>query len=318
MKVCIWGARGSLPATYNADRARAKVKAALEIAVARGIDSTTDLDSFIDNELPFSVRGSYGTNTPCIQIGTTGDDYLICDCGTGLRDLGNAIMAERFGEPGAHFHFLISHLHWDHLQGFPFFIPAYLKGNKISFYGGHPDIEKVFRTQQSEPFFPVKFDDLSAEFNFTRLSNGQEFEVAGIKIKVKAQYHPGGSFGYRFEKNGKIAVYSTDCEHKSATALSDKDFVEFFKNADLLIMDAQYSFAEANSIKEDWGHSNNIIAVEMSGLAGVKTLCLFHQEPVLDDFELEKFLEDTRAYAKLVESKPDKIIMAQDGLCLDL
>lgn len=83
-------------------------------------------------------------------------------------------------------------------------------------------------------------------------------------------------------------------------------------------MDAQYSFAEANSIKEDWGHSNNIIAVELSGLAGVKTLCLFHQEPVLDDFQLHKFLEDTIEFAELVESRPQKIIMAQDGLCLEL
>ncbi|WP_031479091.1 MBL fold metallo-hydrolase [Maridesulfovibrio frigidus] len=318
MKVCIWGARGSLPATYNADRARAKVKAALEIAVARGVDSSTDIDSFIDNELPFSVRGSYGTNTPCIQIGTTGDDYLICDCGTGLRDLGNVIMAERAGRTGAHIHILISHLHWDHLQGFPFFIPAYMKGNKISFYGGHPTLEKAFRNQQSAPFFPVKFDQLAADIDFTRLRSGQQFEIAGINIKVKAQYHPGGSYGYRFEKDGKSAVYSTDCEHKSATALADTGFVEFFKDADLLIMDAQYSFAEANSIKEDWGHSNNIIAVELSGYAGVKTLCLFHQEPVLDDFQLDKFLQDTRAYAELAERKPDNIIMAQDGLCINL
>ncbi len=318
MKVCIWGARGSLPATFNAERARAKVKAALEIAVEKGVDSETDLDSFIDNELPFPVRGSYGTNTPCIQVEGEGDDYIICDCGTGLRDLGNKIMEERFGKTGAHFHILISHLHWDHLQGFPFFVPAYVPGNRITFYGGHPGIEKALRNQQSEPGFPVHFDHLGSEFDFVRLKNNQEFEIAGVKITVKAQYHPGGSFGYRFEKNGKSAVYSTDCEHKSATALTDKGFVNFFRDADLLIMDAQYSFAEANSIKEDWGHSNNIIAVELSGLAGVKTLCLFHQEPVLDDFQLHKFLEDTIEFAELVESRPQKIIMAQDGLCLEL
>ena len=318
MKVCIWGARGSLPATFNAERSRAKVKAALEIAIEKGIDSTTDLDSFIDNELPFPVRASYGTNTPCIQVEGTDDEYIICDCGTGLRDLGNKIMEERQGRPGAHYHILISHLHWDHLQGFPFFVPAYVPGNHISFYGGHPGIEKALRNQQSEPGFPVHFDHLGSKIDFTRLKNGQTFELCGVKIIVKAQYHPGGSFGYRFEKDGKSAVYSTDCEHKSATALNDKDFVDFFREADLLIMDAQYSFAEANSIKEDWGHSNNIIAVELSGLAGVKTLCLFHQEPVLDDFQLHKFLEDTREFADLVESKPDKIIMAQDGLCIDL
>lgn len=318
MKVCIWGARGSLPATFNAERARAKVRAALEIAVAKGVDSTTDLDSFIDNELPFPVRGSYGTNTPCIQVEGQGDEYIICDCGTGLRDFGNLVMQERQGKPGAHFHILISHLHWDHLQGFPFFVPAYIKGNRISFYGGHPGIEKALRNQQSEPNFPVHFENLAADIDFTRLRNGQEFELAGVKIKVKAQYHPGGSFGYRFEKDGKSAVYSTDCEHKSATALADTEFTDFFRNADLLIMDAQYSFADANSIKEDWGHSNNIIAVELSGMAGVKTLCLFHQEPVLDDFQLQKFLEDTKEFAGLAEHKPDNIIMAQDGLSIEL
>ncbi|WP_320170220.1 MBL fold metallo-hydrolase [Maridesulfovibrio sp.] len=318
MKVCIWGARGSLPATFNAERARDKVKAALEIAVAKGIDSTTDLDSFIDNELPFPVRGSYGTNTPCIQIEGRGDEYIICDCGTGLRDLGNKVMQERQGKNGAHFHIFMSHLHWDHLQGFPFFVPAYIPGNRVTFYGGHPNIEAALRTQQSEPGFPVHFDNLGSEIDFVRLKNGQELELCGVTIRVKAQYHPGGSFGYRFEKDGKAAVYSTDCEHKSATALTDEGFVDFFRDADLLIMDAQYSFAEANSIKEDWGHSNNIIAVEMSGMAGVKTLCLFHQEPVLDDFQLQKFLDDTIEFAGFVEKKPGNIIMAQDGLVLDL
>ena len=318
MKVCIWGARGSLSATFNAERARAKVKAALQFAVEMGIYSPTNLDELIDNELPFPVRASYGTNTPCIQVEGQGDDYIICDCGTGLRDLGNKIMAERHGAPGAHFHIFMSHLHWDHIQGFPFFVPAYIPGNRISFYGGHPNIKNVLETQQSEPCFPVHFENLSAEIDFTRLKSGQKIEVAGVSIEVKAQYHPGGSFGYRFEKDGKSAVYSTDCEHKSATALTDKGFVKFFNEADLLIMDAQYSFAEANSIKEDWGHSNNIIAVELSGMAKVKTLCLFHQEPVLDDFQLQKFLEDTNEFSQLAEFRPENIIMAQDGLCIDL
>ncbi len=318
MKVCIWGARGSIPATFNADRARAKVKSALEVAVRAGIGPDSNLDDFIDEQLPFSVRSSYGTNTPCVQIDESGDNYLVCDAGTGLRDLGNKIMEDRGGRPGAHIHLLFSHLHWDHVQGFPFFIPAYIEGNRISIYGGHPGIEKTLRAQQGEPGFPVNFKHLKAEFDFNRLSPDEDFEIMGIRIRMKTQYHPGGSFGYRFEKNGKTVVYSTDCEHKSSTALTDMAFVEFFRNADLLIMDAQYTFADANSVKEDWGHSNNIVAVELSGLAGVKTLCLFHQEPVLDDFALESFLEDTRNFARIAEYSPREIIMAWDGLRFEL
>lgn len=317
MKVRIWGARGSLPATFDAASARAKVRAALDIAVKIGIGPETDLDAFIDESLPFSVRGSFGTNTPCVQIDECGGNYLVCDAGTGIRDLGNKIMADQLGKTGVHVHLLFSHLHWDHVQGFPFFAPAYLASNKISIYGGHPDIEKTLKMQQGKPGFPVSFKNLNADIDFTRLSPDQELEIMGIKVKVKAQYHPGGSFGYRFEKDGRSVIYSTDCEHRRDTALMDTSFIDFLRNADLLIMDAQYTFAEANSVKQDWGHSSNIVAVDLAGIAGVKTLCLFHQEPVLDDFALEEFLNSTREYADMSKHQLE-VIMAWDGLSLDL
>lgn len=317
MKVCIWGARGSLPASFNADKVRVKVKAALEKAISEKLNSCDDIDKFINEKLDFAVRGTFGTNTSCVQIDNQGDNYLICDSGTGIRDLGNKIMKDMSHDSKLHIHILLSHLHWDHVSGFPFFMPAYWGGSKITIYGVHDQIEEVLKIQHSRPMFPVDFDQLKADIEFKGLTPDQEFEIMGVNIKVKSQNHPDGSFGYRFEKDGKSVVFSTDCEHKKNDHSNRSSFIDFFRNADLLIMDAQYTYAEANSIKQDWGHSNNIIAAELAGLAGVKTLCLYHQEPVLDDFELARFLESTREYADLLEKSPDKIVMAWDGMTFD-
>lgn len=318
MKVRFWGTRGSLPASINAEMIRKKIMAALETAINKGIDPETDIGAFIDNELPFWIKGTYGTNTSCIEI-QDGETFILCDAGSGLRDFGNYILKSGNNSLPGDYHIFISHLHWDHIQGFPFFIPAYIAGNRITIHGCHKDMARIFSVQQSSPSFPMELKKLDAEICFDILTPGRTYNIKGFSVTAKKQYHPGESYGYRFERDGKIIVYSTDSEHKYQSDENSDPFKNFFRGAHLLIFDAQYTLADACTNKADWGHSNNVIGVELAQKSGVRHLCLFHQEPVTDDKALDKLLEDTKKFADIMKKdSPLSISIAWDGMVVEL
>lgn len=318
MDIRLWGCRGSLPASNNEETVRRKINEALSIAVKRGLKEDDDIESFIDRELPFWVRGSYGSNTCCVQVTGSLEEYLLVDCGSGLRDFGNGILAKHGPRPAV-YNILITHLHWDHMMGFPFFPCAYIPGNKIRFFGVHEDMERAFRLQHSAPFFPIDFNDLGADIEFHTIKPGEQFEIAGCSVTSFEQDHPGVSYGYRFEKGGKVFVLSTDSEHREDAELEGYPFLQHFRDADVVVFDAQYTYQMANTSRQDWGHSSNVIGVELCKRAGVKTLVLFHQEPTLRDAALEQFLKDTRRYAKLyMPEQPLNVLMAYDGMKVEL
>ena len=302
----------------NAGDIRHKVRCALEIAAESRITPETDIEAFIETQLPFRTRGTYGTNTSCVEI-RNGDDFVLCDAGTGLRDFGTHLLSTSSGDSPKDFHILISHLHWDHIQGFPFFFPIYAAGNSVTIYGCHEKIRDAFLLQQSAQLFPVDFRDLGADIRFELLTPGETYDIEGFRVTTKEQRHPGASYGYRLERGGKAVVYSTDSEHKSESDEDFPDFVRFFDRADLLIFDAQYSFADVCTIKEDWGHANNLIGVELAQKAGVKHLCLYHQEPASTDEELDSVLRDTEKLALVYEESGSlRVSIAWDGMTLEV
>jgi len=317
MQVRFWGTRGSLPASTNADDVSLKIRAALAAAIEDGIDRSSDLDAFIER-LPFSVRGAYGTNTPCVEV-RQGEDFLICDAGSGLRDFGASVLAAPEDERPRHFRIFVSHLHWDHIQGFPFFMPAYLPGNRVTVYGCHEDLHEAFRSQQSQPFFPVELSCMAASLEFVVLTPGETTEISGFAVTPKEQNHSGKSYGCRIERDGKAVVYSTDCEHKPEDEESRASFIEFFDRADLVVFDAMFTLVDAYTVKEDWGHANNLAGVELADHAGVRRLCLFHHDPASRDAELDGFLNDTRKYASLrrKDGAPE-VSMAWDGMAIEV
>lgn len=321
MRVYFWGTRGSLPASITSGAIKAKIVKAIRASRARPLETDEAIEDFVRNELPFPVRASYGGNTACVEL-RSADEYVLCDAGTGLRDFASAYMKAKAGGQQnlpTVFHLLMSHPHWDHLQGFPFFTPAYLPGHRIHIYGGHADLESIFVRQQSEPCFPVPLAAMRADIRFHTLETGSEYDIAGMKVTCIRQNHPGDSYGYRFQKDGRIVVYSTDSEHKDSGREEHDRFLAFFSDADLLIFDAQYSFLDAVDAKENWGHSSNLLGVEMAVAAGVRRLCLFHNEHTFDDDALDRFLEDTRAYLKILDgSSRLKIDLASDGLDIKL
>ena len=321
MKVRFYGTRGSIPSPMWHDSVRAKIKRAL--LQANGVDLSTEdaVDNFIDEKLPFQDKSTYGGDTSCVQIDPEDGSYVLCDAGTGLRRFGNH-MLDLHGEEPQEYHILMSHLHWDHIMGFPFFSPAYMPGNKIHLHSCHDTAEQAFRNQHSWPGFPVPFDHLESEIIFHCHEPGVPFDVAGFSVNTIEQYHGGRSYGYRLDGYGKSVVYSTDSEHKKFAVTQDYPFVSFFKEADLLIFDAQYSLADAISIKEDWGHSSSIIGVELAQLAQVKRLCLFHHEPNFDDVMLTKLYDDTIRYENMddegYKSHKLQVLSSYDGLVLDV
>jgi len=319
LRVRFWGTRGSLPAPLREQAVRGKIRDALLAARGRTLDTPEAIDAFIDHALPFSVRGTFGGNTSCVEIITDGDEYVLCDLGTGVREFGTRLLREHDAARKHCFNVFLSHPHWDHIMGFPFFAPAYIPGNRIRIYGCHSTLSQVLHTQQSAPFFPVDFRSLASTIEFVTLEPGRTYEVAGLAVTSIKQFHSGDSYGYRFSRGGKSIVYSTDCEHKYSRLDESYPFVEFYRNADLLIFDAMYSLGDTVSVKEDWGHSSNVVAVELAQAAQVKRLALFHHEPVLDDRMIEVVLAETVRSEWI--SRPGQqveVISAYDGLELEL
>jgi phosphoribosyl 1,2-cyclic phosphodiesterase len=316
MKVHFWGTRGSLPAGTDTLNLRQKIFEAFKSLKGRHFAGDDDIRVFVEKELPFSLAGHYGTNTPCVEV-TGGTEPVICDAGTGIRDLSrNLAMAPDGRHGGRVFHIFLSHLHWDHIQGFPFFMPVYAEGNRIVVHGGHPDMESALDYQRKYSNVPLP---VKADISFNRLEPDRQYEIAGFQVLVTSQNHPGDSYGYRFEIAGKSVVYSTDSEHLEEGSAGEQRFTGFFRDADLVIIDAQYPLLDAFSVKENWGHSNNIVAVELGAKAGVRGLVLFHNEPTVDDPALQTFLNDTRRYLKIYDPQSTMTVdLAYDGMEIEV
>ncbi len=317
--VRFWGTRGSLPTPLDHGGVRAKIRDALAIAQRCGLPDPDGLDDFIDRELPFATRGTFGGNTSCVEIVTGGEEYVVCDLGSGLREFGNRVLAQHGPARKACYNFFMSHVHWDHIMGFPFFVPAYIPGNQIRIHGCHKVMREAMLRQQSDPCFPVAFEALGASIEFVVLEPGTEYQIGGLSVRAIKQFHSGDSYGYRFSRGGKTIVYSTDCEHKYQVLDAAYPFVDFYRDADLLIFDAMYSLADTVSVKEDWGHSSNVMAVELAQMARVKRLALFHHEPVYDDAMIEKVRGETVRFEEISRHGSGhkvEVITAYDGLDL--
>ncbi len=318
MKLRIWGSRGSIPVSLTAPDVRAKIVHALQGAAAVDLSDRAAIESYVDG-LGFDVAGTFGGHSSCVQIETGGQEHVVLDLGTGVRPLGQQMLA-RFGAQAPQtYHVFLSHLHWDHIMGLPFFTPVYIPGNRVVVHTCHPHAEFALRRQQAEPSFPVRFDQFSAEFTFHVATPGEAFDVDGTRVVAHAQRHAGDSYGWRFERAGKCLVYSTDSEHRLEDEAERAGFVAFFDRADVVVFDAMYSLAEAISVKADWGHSSNIVGVELCQAARVKRLLMFHHEPANSDSEIARILDETRRFEQITrDGHALEVLSAWDGFELSL
>lgn len=246
----------------------------------------------------YGVRGSiatagettrrYGGNTPCVAVEVAGQ-HLVFDAGTGIRALGSDL-GRASGAGRVHVNLLFSHLHWDHIQGFPFFGPAYVPGNRVDLWHvrsspSAPTARQILDEQMRAPTFPVGLDVMGGELCFHELELGQVVRVGEARLRHAAVDHPNGCVAWRIEHDGHVLVYATDLEHDSEDLPAA--LVELCRGADLLIYDAMYTPEEYAGVggpsRRGWGHSTFEAGAAVAEAAGVRELCLFHHDPSHDD-----------------------------------
>jgi phosphoribosyl 1,2-cyclic phosphodiesterase len=322
MQVRFWGTRGSLPVAPKGAAVREKVVRALLAADGRRFADADEARRFADQELAFATAQTYGGATTCVEIDTevAGEAFIVCDMGSGLREFGLDAMKRCAAGHARVYHVFLSHLHWDHIMGFPFFVPAFDPAARIVIHSGHADAEAALRRQQEEISFPVPFDWLKADIAFRTLAPGETYRIGGIEVALMEQHHSHTSYGYRFTApDGKSAVFSTDSEHKIDRMEGEADVAGFFAGADLVICDTMYSLADSVSMKEDWGHSSNIVAIDLCHEAGAKRLALFHHEPTYSDEDLDRLHRESIRYEELTRGdRPLEVLCAYDGLVVAL
>jgi phosphoribosyl 1,2-cyclic phosphodiesterase len=319
IKVHFWGTSGSIPTSLPVAELEEKIIQALLRAQKTDLAGYEEAKEFVRN-LPFAIRGTYYGNSSCVEVKIPGTECLLLDAGSGLRQAGlDIIRRPEFRESPKIIHLLLSHLHWDHIQGFPFFAPAYFPDVTIRIYGYHENLERSFQNQQQITNFPVALEAVPARLEFVTLSPGEGLRIGPVDIRVRLQAHPGGSYAYQFNAWGKRVVYATDAEYQKKELEQPEPVHKFFDKADLLIFDAQYTLLENMLDKMNWGHSNALTGIELATEAGVKKVAFTHHEPTYADSFKEEVLRRAMEYVRLYrKGNPLEIMLAYDGLELEL
>jgi len=306
MKIRFWGVRGSIPC-------------------------------------PGPTTVEYGGNTACLELRFGSEErLLIVDAGSGIRSLGNYMMQKDLPKGPINTSIFLTHTHWDHIMGFPFFTPIYIPNSKLNIYGPvtyeDEGLDKIVGSQLSYRYFPVKHSELAAEISYFPLKELSMDLGDGIKVTTKYLNHPILCLGYRFEYEGKVFctaydtepfrnVFPTDPDDPSYDAIAAEEgeiaakeenekLLRFFEGADIVVHDAQYTYEEYLDSKLGWGHTPFEFAINSANKAKVKKLVLFHHDPMRTDKQITVLCEQ---YRELMKGKTDmEIVMAQEGMELEL
>ena len=316
MKVKFWGVRGSLPAPIPPREIENKILQALSGARGIDLDDSEAVDSYV-RSLPYYQRTTTGGNTSCVQVSGENTE-IILDAGSGIRQLGIELMEGPCGQGKGSIHLLISHTHWDHIMGFPFFTPAYAPGNQVFIYGRHPRIKERFQDQHHPDHFPVSLETMSADVQFVQLEDKPNENIGEFTVTSIALRHPGGSFSYRIENDRSAFVYATDAEYKALSPDAMEQYISFYANSEALVFDAQFTLEDAME-KEGWGHSSSMVGVDIALKANIKRLILFHHEPSYNDEKLREIYDKTVRYYEMIKGNRSlEIIMAREGLEMEI
>ncbi len=311
------GVRGSLPAPIDNKQYRNKIRKILHKAILSGINDPDRVDEFI-NDLPENLQYTYGGNTTCVTVISKSGMVYILDCGSGIRAFGDELLNGDCGKGQGHIRIFITHTHWDHIQGLPFFKPMYIPGNLLEFYSPYETLEQSLKAQMDFTFFPATFEGTASKKAFNIIKEGESFEIEpDLFVDCYHLKHPGGSYAYRFREGEKSFVFATDAEFTGETLEKTGRRLDFFNNADLLILDSQYTLDEHFG-KFDWGHTSYTVAVNCGVRWGVKHLVLTHHDPANDDDKLKSIHLDAINHRNNMKVKKPVIHLAREGMVFTL
>lgn len=289
----MWGVRGSLPAAPARSQAFSKVKKALESFVKQQKNNPQlSVDEFLN--LPESQQPCYGGHTSCVEV-FTDKTQLIVDGGSGIRPLAEHLMAGPCGMGKGEAHIFMTHFHWDHLIGLPFFIPIFIPGNRVHFYAVQEDLEQNIRRMFTKPNFPVPFEALGAQIFFHSMEPRKPQMIGDIQVTPYQLDHPDPCWGYRFEHQGRAYSHCVDSE---ALRVSRDDLgldLPLYQNCNVMVFDAQYTFEEAIE-KTNWGHSSAPIGLDLAMREKIPKVYFMHHDPSASDEHIAYLQRRTEDY----------------------
>jgi phosphoribosyl 1,2-cyclic phosphodiesterase len=267
----------------------------------------------------------YGGNTPCVEVRTGNNNLIILDAGSGLRELGKNLSGDKQYE---NIDIFLSHYHWDHIQGIPFFLPLYQKGNHITFYGetiSGQKVKEILSNQMTSEYFPVNIDEIIAETKFIEIGANSNYHIGNLEIQTLHARHSSPTIAFKFTENNKKFVYMTDNElqlenlnhnpSKSEILQQNKELIDFCFGCDYLIHDSMYDEISILG-KEGWGHTCNITLAYFSILSKVKNLVLFHYNPDYTDEKIDMLLNETVSILNS-ENSGINCIASKEGMCIE-
>ncbi len=292
LKLRFWGTRGSLPRpTPNEEQSHIIRSLLVDFAESGG---TVDaVDHFLESQSKTRV-GGFGGETTCVQVESPKTSLLI-DGGSGIRSAGLSLLSGPCGKGKGEVHIFMTHFHWDHLIGLPFFTPLYIPGNEIHFYSPESHLEKALHTLFQRPFFPVEYERLGAKISFHKIPRREAISIGDIDVTPYLLDHPDPCWGYRFESGGKAAAYCVDTECRRVTPQELGADYPLYRGADLMVIDAQYMLGEAAD-RINWGHAVATLGLDLALREGIERVVFTHHDPSASYEKIKVALEQTRSY----------------------
>jgi len=296
LRMKYWGVRGSLPSSPTPAQNAVELEATLRRFFQSGFSLPSQIPEFLaKSQMP--DLGGYGTATTSVEVTTTQGSQIIIDCGSGIRNLGEQMMKGPAAQGKATIHIFLTHFHWDHLIGLPFFTPIFIPGNRVNFYAVQPELEAMIRGLFKRPYFPVAFESLGADLHFYPIQPRQPMLIDDITITPYQLDHPDPCWGFKVQSGGKSYAHCVDTEGIRNTREAMGADLPLYQGVDMMYFDAQYTLPELAE-KANWGHSAAQIGIDIAFRESIPHILFAHHDPGAPTSQIKALQHQTEEYVR--------------------